>query len=144
MKRLLAALAFILPLQAPVHAADIRSVSRIAFGLENVLFIADWKTAKIRAVTLQPASDKNDKTFNLLDLSAPIGKTIGAELFTVDDLAVRPGTGEAYVAITYGHDRKAAIMKVTANGGKISKLPLAAMSSAEASISDPVQGKLAF
>ena len=107
MKRLLAALAFILPLQAPVHAADIRSVSRIAFGLENVLFIADWKTAKIRAVTLQPASDKNDKTFNLLDLSAPIGKTIGAELFTVDDLAVRPGTGEAYVAITYGHDRKA-------------------------------------
>ena len=53
---------------ANASAADIKSISRLAAGPENVLFIADWKTARVHAITLPASTQKSVGTaFNVLD-----------------------------------------------------------------------------
>jgi hypothetical protein len=130
-------------LSVPASAGDVSSVSRLAFGPENVLFVADWKSAQVHAVQLPPSTTKNDRPFNLLDISRPIRAAIRAESFRLEDLAVRPGTGEAYLALSYGTDRKPAILEVTADGD-VKRLDLAAMKSSEAKLVDPPKGTLSF
>ncbi len=31
-------------------AADVKSVSKLAFGPDNILFVADWKSAEVHAL----------------------------------------------------------------------------------------------
>ncbi|MGX5804928.1 hypothetical protein ACWGS9_27290 [Bradyrhizobium sp. Arg314] len=50
-------------------AADIKSVSRLAFGPDNILFVADWKGAQVLALTLPaPVPRKGEGTFNIMNL----------------------------------------------------------------------------
>ena len=52
-------------------AADVKSVSRLAFGPDNILFVADWKGAQVHALRLPaPVPKKGEGTFNVLDLEA--------------------------------------------------------------------------
>jgi hypothetical protein len=94
-------------------------------------------------VQLPTSTIKNDRTFNLLDLSGRIRAAIKSESFRLEDLAVRPGTGEAYLAVSYVANRKPAILEVTADGN-VRRLDLAAMKSSEAKLVDPPTGTLSF
>jgi hypothetical protein len=47
-------------LSVPAFAEDVSSVSQLAFGPENVLFEADWKSAQVHAVQSPPSTTKND------------------------------------------------------------------------------------
>jgi hypothetical protein len=98
-----------------VQAADVRSVSRISFGPDNVLFVADWKAAKLYALELPAASGK-PAPFNLLDVTATLRKTLNAQDVEIVDLAVRPGSGTAYLAVTHGAEQKPAIVAIDAAG----------------------------
>src|SRR5262249_8271016 len=63
---------------APAAAADIQSSSRVANGPDNILFAADWKTARVHAIPLPDAPQKPAGTaFNILDLEALLSKHIG-------------------------------------------------------------------
>lgn len=97
-------------------AADIHSISRLAAGPDNVLFVADWKTAQVHAVTLPPAPRKPAGTaFNILDLDTLLSNQVHGAKVTVEDMAVRPGTAEVYVAVSYGADKKPALFVVTSD-----------------------------
>jgi hypothetical protein len=101
---------------ATASAADIRSISRLAAGSGNVLFVADWKTARVNAITLGEAAQKAPGTaFNILDLEPLLSKQVGGARFTVEDMVARPGTAEVYIALSYGAARMPALIVVTSD-----------------------------
>lgn len=99
-----------------VAGAAQTSVSRIAFGPTNVLFASDWKAGRVYAYRLADAPRAAGKPFNLLNLQEPLAKLVGTNRISIRDLAMRPGTGEAYVALEYGPQYRPAIVAVTPAG----------------------------
>jgi len=97
-------------------AAEVQSISRLEAGPGNVLFVADWKAARVHAVELPPAQKKPAGNFNILDLESLLARQLGGARVTVQDMAVRPGTGEVYVAASTGTARKPALFAVTSDG----------------------------
>ena len=106
------------------QAAEVRSISRIAFGPADTLFVADWKRARIVALKLPPASHGAAGPFNILDLTGTLARALKLPIAKVDDMAVRPGTGEVYVAAEYGANRIPLIARISANGA-VTRLDLA-------------------
>lgn len=56
MRLLVIVVALSLGAAANVLAADIKSISRLAAGPGNTLFVADWKAARVHAITLAEAA----------------------------------------------------------------------------------------
>src|SRR4051812_42421021 len=84
-------------------AADVKSISRLAAGPDNILFVADWKAARVHAIMLPAAPQKPaGAVFNVLDLEERLSRQVGGVKVTVEDMVVRPGTAEVYVAVSYG------------------------------------------
>jgi hypothetical protein len=101
---------------ANASAADIRSISRLAAGPGNILFVADWRTARVHAITLSQAPQQlPGAAFNILDLEPLLSKQVGGAKITVEDMVVRPGTAEVYVAVSYGAAKAPALLVVTSD-----------------------------
>ena len=110
------ATACILGLSVNAFAADVKSISRLASGPDNILFVADWKAAEVHAIKLAPATRQPTVTaFNVLDLEKLLSEQVGGAKITVEDMVVRPGTGEVYVAISYGEEKTPALIVVTSD-----------------------------
>src|SRR5262249_14079428 len=116
MRLLLLAIACCLGAASNASAADIKSISRLAAGPENVLFVADWKSARVHAITLPRAAQKPAGTaFNILDLEDLLSRQVGGAKVTVEDMVVRPGTAEVYIAVSYGAAKTPALIVVTSD-----------------------------
>src|SRR5580704_16890823 len=116
MRILVISLACCLGVTANAFAADIRSISRLAAGPENVVFVADWKTARVHAITPPEVARKPPATaFNILDLEQLLSKQVGGARITVEDMVARPGTAEVYVAVSYGAAKTPALFEVTSD-----------------------------
>jgi hypothetical protein len=101
---------------ASASAADVKSISRLAAGPDNILFVADWKAARVHAITLPAAPQKPaGAVFNVLDLEERLSRQVGGAKITVEDMVVRPGTAEVYVAISYGPAKMPALIVVTSD-----------------------------
>ena len=116
MRLLLVAIACCLVAASNPSAADIESISRLAAGPENVLFVADWKRARIHAISLPAAAQKPAGTaFNILDLDGVLSRQVGGARVTVEDMVARPGTAEVYIAVSYGAAKSPALIVVTSD-----------------------------
>src|SRR5262250_2827778 len=114
MRLLLVAIACCLGAASNASAADIKSISRLAAGPENLLFVADWKGARVHAITLPPAAQKpTGLAFNILDLEDLLSRQVGGAKATVEDMVVRPGTAEVYIAVSYGAAKAPALIVVS-------------------------------
>ena len=114
--RLLLAIACCLGAASNASAADIKSISRLAAGPENVMFVADWKGARVHAITLPRAAQKPaGVAFNILDLESLLSGQVGGAKATVEDMAVRPGTAEVYIAVSYGAAKTPALIVVSSD-----------------------------
>lgn len=101
---------------AAASAADVKSISHLAAGPDNILFVADWKAARVHAITLPAAPQKPaGAVFNVLDLEERLSRQVGGARITVEDMVVRPGTAEVYVAISYGPAKTPALIVVTSD-----------------------------
>jgi len=110
------AIACMLGLSANVSAADVKSISRLAAGPADILFVADWKAAEVHAIKLAPASRQlTGGVFNVLDLEKLLSDQVGGARVAVEDMVARPGTGEVYVAVSYGADKTPALFVVTSD-----------------------------
>lgn len=110
------AIACMLGLSANVSAADVKSISRLAAGPADILFVADWKAAEVHAIKLAPASRQpTGGVFNVLDLEKLLSDQVGGARVAVEDMIARPGTGEVYVAVSYGADKTPALFVVTSD-----------------------------
>jgi hypothetical protein len=123
-------------LAANASAADIKSVSRLAVGPGNVLFLADWKEAKVHALTLPdaPAKPAGD-AFNILDLEPLLSAQVGGAKVTVEDMVARPGAGEVYIAVSYGPAKAPALIRVTSDHRAL-RLDLARAKATSVALSD--------
>ena len=116
MHRLLIFVASCLGAAASATAADITSISRLAAGPGNVLFIADWKKARVHALALPDAVQKSSAAaFNILDLEPLLSQQVGGAKITVEDMVARPGTAEVYIAVSYGAAKRPALIMVTSD-----------------------------
>jgi hypothetical protein len=125
------------------NAAEIASVSRIAFGPPGTLFVADWVQSKVHALQLPKAAPDAGRPFNLMDLDAALGRALGTSEVKIEDIAARPGSDKVYVAVTYGANGVAAILRATADG-RVYRLDLANMPSTAASLADAPDASLKF
>ena len=142
---LVAALVALAALPAPAGAAPAAaqsSVSKIAFGPSATLFAADWKAGRMYAYRLPRAVAEANRPFNLTDLQRPLAHALGTQRFTIRDLAMRPGTAEAYIAVEADGDGRPAIVRVTPSG-RASELDLAALPSTSTAL-EAAGGDLQF
>src|SRR5262245_12489868 len=110
------AAACILGMSFNASAADIKSISRLASGPDDILFVADWKAAQVHAIKLASATRQPKGTaFNVLDLEELLSEQVGGARITVEDMVVRPGTGEVYVALSFGKEKTPALIEVTSD-----------------------------
>jgi hypothetical protein len=124
-------------------AADVQSISRLEAGPGNVLFVADWKAARVHAVELPPAQHKAAGAFNILDLESLLSRQLGGARVTVQDMAVRPGTGEVYVAASTGAAKAPALFAVTSDG-KARRIDLKAAKSTSVALLNAPTGQEKF
>lgn len=139
MRRTTLFLATLSTLSGVASAADVQSISRLEAGPGNVLFVADWKAARVHAIELPPAQQKAAGTFNILDLEALLSRQLGGARITVQDMAVRPGTGEVYVAVSTGPARTPALFAVTSDG-KARRVDLKAARATSVALRDAPKG----
>ena len=139
MRRSILFLATLSTLGGLASAADVQSISRLEAGPGNVLFVADWKAARVHAIELPPAQQKAAGTFNILDLEALLSRQLGGARITVQDMAVRPGTGEVYVAVSSGPARTPALFAVTSDG-KARRVDLKAAGATSVTLRDAPKG----
>ena len=131
------------------HAAPaaMQSVSKLSFGDASTLFVADWKGARIYALSVPAPAKAAGKPFNLQDVQAPVAKALGVApaALRFEDLAVQPDSELAFVALTVRGARgktTPAIVRIDANG-KVRRLDLGKAGSSVA-ISDAPAADLAF
>ena len=136
MRLLVIATACCLSAAVNASAAEIKSISRLAAGPGNVLFVADWKAGRIHAITLPQAPQRpTGVAFNILDLDTLLSKQVGGAKVTVEDMVARPGTAEVYVAISYGAAKTPALIAVT-NDHKARRVDLKAAKSTSIELRD--------
>jgi hypothetical protein len=112
----------LLVLAAQAHGAQLKTAAKLAFDDAGTLYIADWKAARVYAVQVPPASGAPAGPFNLQDVQKSIASALKVKepALRFEDLAVQPGTGIAYVAVTAGGTP--AVVSIDA-AGKVRRLP---------------------
>ena len=144
MRLVLIAIVYCLSAAVNASGAEIKSISRLAAGPDNVLFVADWKTARVHAINLPGAAQKPAGTaFNILDLENLLSRQVGGAKITVEDLVVRSGTAEVYVAVSYGAAKTPALIVVTSDH-KARRFDLKAAKATSIALRDPPTSNYKF
>lgn len=125
-------------------AADVKSISRLAAGPGNILFIADWKAVRVHALSLPAAHQQPaGAAFNILDLESLLSAQVGGAKVTVEDMVVRPGTAQVYVAVSYGAAKTPALIMVTSDK-KARRVDLKAAASTSVALRDAPTSDYSF
>lgn len=119
---------------------DLKSASTLAFGPEDILFVGDAKGAAVFAIaTGNNEGDASKASINIDDLPAAIANEIQAKQVVINDIAVNPRTGSAFVAVSA--DEKAALVQID-GAGKISQLSLKDIKFSRAELSNAPEDKV--
>lgn len=144
LRTIVTALACCLGASLNAVAADVKSISRLAAGPGNILFIADWKAARVHAISLPAAQQRPAGTaFNILDLESLLSAQVGGAKVTVEDMVVRPGTAQVYVAVSYGAAKTPALIMVTSDK-KARRVDLKAAASTSVALRDAPTSDYSF
>ena len=107
---------------------DLKMVGPLAFGPNGILFLGDPVSAKIVAVDTKDTKGSADSvSINLDGIDEKIAAMLGttASDILINDLAVNPASGNAYLSVSRGRgpDGVPVVVKVGADG-TISELSL--------------------
>jgi len=125
------------------YAADVHSISRIEFGPDGVLFVADWKASRIEAIQLPAAPAATASPYNIDDLRKLLSNAIGGAEVRVTDMKVRPGTGLVYVAYEFGPNGTPALAQVSPQGA-VQRIDLRAARATEVVLKNATTANVAF
>ena len=149
--RFLSLAALFLPVLMPdSHAADIRgldtgtpelkSATTLAFGPEDILFVGDAKSATLFAIaTGDTTGDPTQASINIENLPKAIADVLHADNVVINDLAVNPRTGSAFLACSA--DDNAALVKID-GAGRISALTMKDVRYSKVVLSDAPEDKI--
>src|SRR3954451_13728172 len=107
---------------------DLKSAGPLAFGPDGILFVGDTRGATLFAIDTAdrtPAAEKAE--INIKDLGAKVASLLGTDpkQVMINDLAVNPASGRAYLAVSRGRGPDAApVILRTAGDGKLEELSL--------------------
>jgi hypothetical protein len=119
---------------------DMKSASTLAFGPADILFVGDAKGAAVFAVaTGNTEGDASKASINIDDLPTAIGNELHVKNVVINDLAVNPRTGAAFVAVTA--DDAAALVQIDGSG-KISQVSLKDIKFSKATLVDAPEDKV--
>ncbi len=129
------------PIWIGTRNPELKSATTLAFGPEDILFIGDAKGAAlvVAVATGDTEGDAASAKINVSDLGTSLASLLSAKKVTVNDLAVNPGTGSAFLAVTA--DDAAAIVKVD-GGGKLTQLELKDIRFAKVDLKDAPEDKV--
>jgi hypothetical protein len=131
----------------------IRSMSVLAFGPDDVLFIGDSKSGAVFAIALEDAAPRKDnEAVEVNDIEARIGALLGtgAENVMIHDMAVNPTSQNIYLAVSRGRGKwdsrwklpndvaDADILLRVAPDGEMAPVPLEKVSFSRADLPNPV------
>lgn len=119
-------------------APDLQSAGALAFGPDGILFVGDTKSAAVFAIATgdtKPAPSGDELTIE--NLGQAISDVTGAEA-AINDLAVNPQTGTAFVSVTTGD--APAICRIDRDG-RITQLDLSSIPFAKVTLPDAPEDK---
>jgi hypothetical protein len=122
---------------------ELKSVSVLRFGPNNVLFLGDSQTATLFAFELgdvQPATAP--QFYNLNDLDSSIAELLGAPRteITLKGLAVHPVSGDAYLAVHRGHGEQMLPVVLCINAKReLSVVELSQLPHTQATLPNPIE-----
>ena len=97
----------------------IKSARSLVFGPDNILIIGDTKAAAVVAIdTGDKKGNASSVHFGIEGLQRTLASKLGTGELRVNDLAINPGNGAAYLSITLGKgdDSEPSIVRVTGDG----------------------------
>lgn len=108
---------------------DIKSAGALAFGTDGVLFVGDSQGSAIFAIdTGDNPAKPAEGAIKIEGLDGKIGSLLGidSKQLLVNDLAVNPASGNAYLSVSRGRgpDAKPVILRVTRGDGKVEEVKL--------------------
>jgi hypothetical protein len=119
---------------------EMKSATTLAFGPDDILFVGDARAATVFAIaTGDKDGDPSEASISIDNLPKAIADVLHAEEVAINDLAVNPRTGAAFVACTAGD--KAALVKID-GAGKISPLSLADVPYSKVILADAPEDKI--
>ena len=121
---------------------DIKSAGQLAFGPDGILFIGDSQGANLFAVDTgdgQSAAKKSEQKID--NLSAKLEEAAGKAPVAVNDLAINPLSGNLYLSVSIGEEKKPAIVKID-GAGKLSVMKLENVPFLQATLPNPPEDKV--
>ena len=95
----------------------LKSAGPLAFGKNGVLFVGDTKTASVIAIdTGDTVGEPDEVEIHAKGIDKKIADALGVESVTINDLAVNPASGSAFVSVSHGEKNAPAIVSLTAGG----------------------------
>ncbi len=137
--RTLLAAALLAATCAVAHAGPLRAAGPMLFPDPDTLVVADWRAQELHAFKLPPAAAAQPHPFNLRDVAAPIAAALHArpDQLRFEDMAFRPGTELAYVALTVDHGKTSTPAVVSVDvAGHVGVLRLDKLAQTTAPIAD--------
>ena len=119
---------------------DLKSAGALAFGPEGLLFVGDSAGAAVFAIDLGAAADASAGPIEAEAINETIAGLLGVEAqeILINDLAVDPASGMAYLSVARGRgpDAEPAIARVDTSGA-VAILELDDVPFARAALPDP-------
>jgi hypothetical protein len=124
---------------------DLKIAGPLAFGPENILFIGDPQSAAVFAVQIEDRStDAAAGPIKVPAIDSKIAGLLGTSEkdVRINDLAVNPSSGNAYLSVSRGQGPQAVPVILRVNReAKIEEVPLKDVLCAKASLADPASGR---
>jgi hypothetical protein len=116
---------------------ELKSAGSLAFGPSGILFVADPQSAAVFAIDTGDTAGNPEKVSlnveGIDDLIAGLGTT--PDDILINDLAVNPLSGKAYLSVSRGRGPDAAPVLLTVDGeGNVAEFPLAGVAFARADL----------
>jgi hypothetical protein len=127
-----------------VGTPDLKSAGPLAFGPEGILFIGDPQGAAIFAID---TGDRKGEAAGPIKIQAIDGKIAGLlgtteKEILINDLAVNPASGSAYLSVSRGRGPDAIPVLLRVNReGKVDEVPLKDAKFAKAALPNPATGR---
>lgn len=142
---LVASTSFAAPWGLQTGTPELKSAGPLAFGPDGVLFVGDTKAATVFAIaTGDTEGNPSEVELDVPGIHRKIADLLGqdAEGVTINDLAVNPQSGNAYLSIAYGEQKKPAVVQVRPNG-EISKVALKDINFSKVVLPNPPEDRAA-
>jgi len=118
---------------------DLRSAGPLAFGPDGVLFVGDTAGAALFAIDTGDRGPVSKGTLKLDSVNRRIAEALGTapDQVLINDLAINPASGKAYLSVSRGKGPDAAPVIVRVDGsGKVEPMALEDVPFAKAPLSD--------